>query len=67
MNRKIQKLIWILNIIFAYYGLRFVTQAGQGLGVVQNDGYGATGGFMLLGSGIIFGWLLTTQGNSKKK
>lgn len=55
----------ITALILGYYGFRFVTQAGQGLGVVQNDGYGGTGGLMILAAGFLLG-LVTVTSKDKK-
>jgi len=37
-------------------GLQYVAQSGQGLGVIQNDGYTVSGGIMLLIAGILIGY-----------
>lgn len=65
MNKYIRLILWIAASLIGYIGFRFVTQAGQGLGVVQNDGYGAIGGIMLLLSGILFGLLYERKNNGK--
>lgn len=52
------KSLLAVAVILLYYGFRFVTQAGQGLNAVQNDGYGGTGGVMLLVSGCIVGYIM---------
>lgn len=44
--------------VAVYYGFRFVTQAGQGLDVIQNDGYGGSGGVLILVGGFILGYLV---------
>ncbi len=49
--------MFILAFIISYIGFRFVTQAGQGLDAVQNDGYGGTGGALIMVSGFILGML----------
>ncbi len=55
-RKKNHATLIILAIILGVYGFRWVTQAGQGLDVVQNDGYGATGGVFILIAGMIVGW-----------
>lgn len=51
--------------LFCYYaivgflslrGLQYVAQSGQGMAVVQNDGYTVSGGIMLLIAGILIGY-----------
>lgn len=67
MNLKIK--VFVLNFsafLLAMFGFRFVTQMGQGVGVVQNDGYGATGGIMLLVAGLILGYSSTISKDMDK-
>ena len=52
------RLIGLVAIILVVFGFRFVTQAGQGLNIPQNDGYGATGGVMLIVAGLIEGYII---------
>ena len=54
----------LIAFVLGYYGFRFVTQAGQGIGTFQNDGYGATGGIMILISGFTLGIIM---GRNNKK
>lgn len=49
-------------IAFAYFGFRFVTQAGQGGVVVQNDGYAMVGGTMIFVAGILLGYIYGKRG-----
>ncbi len=65
MNKTARWLILFAAIVNLYFGFRFVTQYGQGLNVVQNDGYGATGGIMILVSGIVVGLLTEWKRNGK--
>lgn len=62
-NKNFRRLLLIGALVAGYIGLRFVTQAGQGLDAVQNDGYGGTGGIMLIVSGFVLGVLFATQEN----
>lgn len=64
--REVRSILFIAALALGYFGFRFVTQAGQGLDAVQNDGYGATGGVMILLAGIIVGLLIERGGNGKK-
>jgi hypothetical protein len=58
MSKKgIRYVTTIVAGVMIYFGFRFVTQAGQGLGVVQNDGYGGSGGVLILIGGLIIGYL----------
>ena len=52
----LHKLIILGAFVGIIYGFVLVTQAGQGVGVVQNDGYAATGGTLLLLSGLVLGY-----------
>ena len=52
------RLISLLNLFLAYFGFRFVTQAGQGMAAVQNDGYAVTGGAMILVAGMLEGYII---------
>jgi hypothetical protein len=61
MKKYLRTIAAILAIITIYIGFRFVTQAGQGLGVIQNDGYAGTGGVLILLGGIAIGWLATDR------
>lgn len=56
---------WVMIIamlILGYIGFSYVTQAGQGLNVIQNDGYAGAGGVLIFVSGVIFGLLLEVKG-----
>jgi drug/metabolite transporter (DMT)-like permease len=58
---KLDLKIWIMGgiaVLLGVFGFIFVTQAGQGLNVPQNDGYAVTGGVMLLLAGLIEGHVL---------
>lgn len=57
-SENLRMVLGLAAIVVIFIGFRFVTQAGQGLGVVQNDGYAGSGGLMILGGGIILGWLI---------
>jgi hypothetical protein len=61
MKKYLRTIATILAIVTIYIGFRFVTQAGQGLGVIQNDGYAGTGGVLILLGGIAIGWLATDR------
>ena len=52
------RLVGVIAVLLVVFGFRFVTQAGQGLNVPQNDGYGATGGVMLIVGGLIEGYII---------
>lgn len=62
-NKNIRLALLVIALVVGYYGFRFVTQAGQGLDAIQNDGYGGTGGFMILVSGFIIGVLVERKKN----
>lgn len=65
MNKSFfYRLAAVTALAVLYLGFRLVTQAGQGLDAVQNDGYAGTGGVLILLSGITIGWL---AGVGKKK
>lgn len=66
-NSTIHSILVIACAGIALIGFRFATQAGQGLGVVQNDGYAMSGGFLILLSGMIGGWLLKSELEGKNK
>jgi hypothetical protein len=62
--------------LFCYYavvgflivkGLQNVAQSGQGIGVVQNDGYTVSGGIMFLIAGILIGYDLGRRKMLKRK
>ncbi len=57
----------VVAVIVALVGLRFVTQAGQGISVIQNDGYAVVGGFMLFSSGMLIGRVIWEKRNDKTK
>ena len=61
VRKKNHTALIVLAFILSVYGFRWVTQAGQGINVVQNDGYGATGGVFILAAGLIFGWALAKR------
>ena len=61
MNSTVRSFLFILAAILIFIGFRFVTQAGQGLGVVQNDGYGGTGGIMILAGSFLAGYLVAKK------
>ncbi len=65
-NKAIRTIMFLIAIVVGYIGFRFVTQAGQGLDAVQNDGYGGTGGFMILISGFILGVLSVNKSKEDK-
>ncbi|MES2971631.1 MAG: hypothetical protein V4702_04885 [Patescibacteria group bacterium] len=57
INSTVRSILLIAALALIFIGFRFVTQAGQGLDAVQNDGYGGTGGFMILAGGYLLGYL----------
>lgn len=57
-NKNVRTLLFATAAVLGFIGFRFVTQAGQGLDAIQNDGYGGSGGAMILLSGIIIGLLI---------
>jgi hypothetical protein len=62
MAKKLFKsCLTLASLVAIVIGFRFVTQAGQGLGVIQNDGYGASGGVLILLGGIAIGYLAKTK------
>lgn len=61
MAKNTYKALTVVSFILGVYGFRWVTQAGQGINVVQNDGYGATGGVFILAAGLILGWALAKR------
>lgn len=56
-TRHLRTIITLAAFVSVYFGFRFVTQAGQGLGVIQNDGYAGSGGVLILLGGIAIGYL----------
>jgi uncharacterized membrane protein len=65
-NKNARYALLFIALVACYFGFTFVTQAGQGLNAVQNDGYGGTGGLLLLTSGFIFGLLVERNKSGKK-
>jgi len=45
----------IVVILLIWQGMRFVTQAGQGMDMPQNDGYAVAGAALILVAGILIG------------
>lgn len=64
-NKYFREIVTVVTIIIIYIGFRLVTQAGQGLDIVQNDGYAGTGGFVILVGGFLLG--LCYRYNQKKQ
>ncbi|MDQ3158642.1 MAG: hypothetical protein M3P98_00705 [bacterium] len=65
IDKKVKIVLLISALVLGYYGVRFVTQAGQGLDAIQNDGYAGTGAVMLLASGFIVGWITEKKTGGK--
>jgi len=61
MKRPLHPIAAVVALVLVYVGFRWVTQAGQGLDAVQNDGYGGTGGLFILVGGVLFGMWLATR------
>ena len=61
MGQTFKRVLALAAIIAIIIGFRFVTQAGQGLGVVQNDGYAGSGGVLILLGGIAIGYLAKSK------
>jgi hypothetical protein len=55
-------LICLVAIVLIVTGFKWVTQAGQGLQAIQNDGYAGSGGTLILVGGILFGLWLSSKG-----
>lgn len=74
MSKRTQ-LFWYYAVVgfLIFRGLQYVAQSGQGIGVIQNDGYTVSGGIMLLIAGILIGYdsgrrkRLNDKQSSKKK
>jgi hypothetical protein len=67
MNSKLVSFVQLLSVIVIVVGFRFITQAGQGVGVVQNDGYAGSGGALILLGGVTYGYLSGRSTTQKKK
>lgn len=61
MHDRFTRTIAFFSLVVIYYGFRFVTQAGQGLDAIQNDGYAGVGGVMILAGGVMIGMLMTRK------
>lgn len=59
--------LFIIGFMLTFYGFKLVAQSISSAPLIQDDGYTVTGGFMLFGSGLVFGHLLTERMNSKGK
>lgn len=57
MKSPIRSALLLVSIVAVYIGFRFVTQAGQGLNAIQNDGYAGVGGVLILLGGLVTGWM----------
>lgn len=74
MSKKAQFFCYYAVVGFlSIRGFQYVAQSGQGISVVQNDGYTVSGGIMLLITGILIGYdlgrrkALNDKQTSKKK
>jgi len=54
-SNKIGLRFTIPVILLLWFGMRYVTQAGQGMDMPQNDGYAVAGAALILIAGIIIG------------
>lgn len=66
MNKASRNFAFIIAVVLVYIGFRFVTQAGQMGGLMQNDGYAGTGGIMILAGGVMLGLLIDIKGRGSK-
>lgn len=68
MNRRnFFYLLDLVAIVIIVIGFRLAAQAGQGLGVVQNDGYAASGGILILLGGFLLGVSVASMSKKKDK
>lgn len=63
--KKIDRGFILVAAILAFVGFRFVTQAGQPLPIIQNDGYAVVGGVMIFSSGMLVSRAIWEKRNGK--
>lgn len=57
MSKRTQLFCYYAVVGFLLFrGFQYVAQSGQGISVIQNDGYTVSGGIMLLLAGILIGY-----------
>ena len=61
MNNKIFSLSVIVSIAIVIVGLKFTSIGSGPGGLVQNDGYSVTGGFLTLIGGFLLGLLYANK------
>jgi hypothetical protein len=66
-TKQLVTITQIAGIIAIFIGFRLATQAGQDMGLPQNDGYAMSGGLVILVGGIIIGYTLRYGFQGRKK
>lgn len=64
--KNITYLLFTIGMLLAYYGFKLAAQSYSAAPLIQDDGYTVTGGFLLLLSGLIFGYLISEKIHAAK-
>lgn len=70
MTKRNNKRSWVLDItiiLLIYIGFSYVTQRGQEVPVIQNDGYAVTGGIILVAAGYLLAKSMEMYPRAKKQ